>query len=738
MNAVARVRQLGGAVVAAGFIAVAATGMYRQANGDVSGAICFPIACAVAAACVAAAAGTRFQTAASWIALATLGQAASLQMIDAGPSLHYQHYLPVSTLLATRPAMLALVAFQTLAVALAVASGARDPGLGTRDPGFGIRDPGLGVRGSGLSSWRIGLAVLLSIATAATVSPDVTRYVSELAFAAYLQLLSIATIALAVSAVPDDALARIGARWLSEAADAGEPATQTLTGSRVHLDRFAWTAALATAVLAAALNLSSFERHPHVPDELHDLYHARYFAAGMLTMPAPPVPAAFDMDLMNYEPTRWYSPVAPGWPAVLAAGVAAGVPWAVNPVLTGVNVLLAYLVLGHLYHRRVTRLATVLLALSPWAIFLGMSFMTQTVTLTCALLAALGVIHARRTGGLRWGLFAGAALGALTLVRPLDGLIAAVLLGIWSIGAGGPRLRLLPLGALVIATAAVGALVLPYNAHLTGRALEFPINAYFDKYYHPNANALGFGPDRGLGWAIDPNPGHSPLDGVININLNAFGLNTDLFGWSTGSLIFITLLICSGRLNRSDRLMLAVIAAVVGAYFFYSFSGGPDFGARYWFLIVVPLVALTARGLQVIGSAWNGRAVFAAFALTAMAMVNFVPWRAIDKYHHFRGMRADVRMLAAEHHFGRDLVLVRGNRAPDYASAIIGNPIDLSSDATIYAWDRDAAVRAEVLRAYPDRRVWLIDGPSITGSGYRIAAGPLQPGAAMFLGLRKQ
>lgn len=139
-----------------------------------------------------------------------------------------------------------------------------------------------------------------------------------------------------------------------------------------------------------------------------------------------------------------------------------------------------------------------------------------------------------------------------------------------------------------------------------------------------------------------------------------------------------------------------------------------------------------------IGSAWNGRAVFAAFALTAMAMVNFVPWRAIDKYHHFRGMRADVRMLAAEHHFGRDLVLVRGNREPDYASAIIGNPIDLSSDATIYAWDRDAAVRAEVLRAYPDRRVWLIDGPSITGSGYRIAAGPLQPGAAMFLGLRKQ
>src|SRR5262249_57693807 len=116
------------------------------------------IACAVAAACVAAAAGTRFQTAASWIALATLGQAASLQMIDAGPSLHYQHYLPVSTLLATRPAMLALVAFQTLAVALAVASPARDPGLGARGAAFEVRDPGLGGSGLGLSALRIPLA----------------------------------------------------------------------------------------------------------------------------------------------------------------------------------------------------------------------------------------------------------------------------------------------------------------------------------------------------------------------------------------------------------------------------------------------------------------------------------------------------------------------------------------------------------------------------------------------------
>jgi hypothetical protein len=229
-----------------------------------------------------------------------------------------------------------------------------------------------------------------------------------------------------------------------------------------------------------------------------------------------------------------------------------------------------------------------------------------------------------------------------------------------------------------------------------------------------------------MGWPIDPNMGHSPLDGLINTNLNAFALNTDLFGWSTGSLIFAALFICTGRFSRSDWLMVTVIVTVVAAHFFYYFSGGPDFGARYWFLIVVPLVVLTARGIEAAERFAGPRAVLAAAALVVMSSINYLPWRAVDKYHHYRRMRPDMRVLAVEHRFGRDLVLVRGNRSPDYASAAIENPIDLSSDSTIYAWDRSAAVRAELLRAYPDRRVWLVDGPSITGSAFRVAGGPFQ------------
>jgi len=83
-------------------------------------------------------------------------------------------------------------------------------------------------------------------------------------------------------------------------------------------------------------------------------------------------------------------------------------------------------------------------------------------------------------------------------------------------------------------------------------------------------------------------------------------------------------------------------------------------------------------------------------------------------------MRPDIRSLSRECNFGRSLVLVRGASFPDYSSAAIYNPIDLQAAAPVYAWDRSPEVRAELLRLYPDRPVWTVEGPSITGAGYRV------------------
>lgn len=653
-----------------------------------------------------------------WLAVAIVGHAAALQTIEAGPLVHYQHYVPLADLASTRPWLLAILGVQTTLVSVALARRARH----RRAAGSERLPPR-----------RVATALLLSGVTAAAVSPDAVRYVSELAFAFVLQLLTIATIVVAVLAVPDASLTgaerRVRRVLGADASDAGS--------ARRPLDRFGWLAAAAATALAVMLSLFSYERHPHLPDEVVYLHHARYFADGRLTMPAPPVPGAFDLDLMHYDTDRWFSPVPPGWPAVLAAGVLAGAPWLVNPVLTGIIVLLAYRLLGHLYALRQARQATALLALSPWLLFLGMSFMTHTLALTTALTAMLAVVRARSTGAFRWGAAAGVAVAVTVLVRPLDGLIVGALVAAWSLGAGGRRLGRAPLLGLAIGTLAVSALALPYNRELTGSAFTFPMSAYTEKYYQANANAYGFGPDRGAGWALDPNPGHGPLDALINANLNAFGLSTDLFGWGAGSLIFVTLLVCAGRLTAADRLMVTAVAVVFAAHFFYYFSGGPDFGARYWFLMIVPLAALTARGIQVMERAAGTRVGLAVAALVVMSLVSYVPWRAVDKYRHFRRMRPDVGTLAATHQFSGDLVLVRGDRFPDYASAAVHNPIDLSGPSTIYAWDRDESVRAAAIGAYPGRRIWLVEGPSLTGAGYRVTEGPLSAAALLSEGVAR-
>ena len=79
--------------------------------------------------------------------------------------------------------------------------------------------------------------------------------------------------------------------------------------------------------MAAGLSVAVYQRHPHIPDEIAYIVHARYFAQGASSMPLPPVAEAFELDLMTYEDDRWYSPVPPGWPAVLAVGERMGVGW---------------------------------------------------------------------------------------------------------------------------------------------------------------------------------------------------------------------------------------------------------------------------------------------------------------------------------------------------------------------------------------------------------------------------
>ena len=684
---------------------------FNVSAGFVDGGVSLPVAAGVGLLIIAVTCPGRFRRAGLWAALALIGQAAALQLIEAGTGVRYQHYMrPLGRLLTdANPVFPAFVALQALLVA-----------AGLYRKRSSIR------RGLGglFRGWQIAGIIFVLFVSSAALSRYLTVYIPELAFATIIEMISLGNVALAVWALPGESLRTFRTRVLSFlGGDEGAPGE----GAACRIDTFSIAAALWVTAAAALLSAFSYEMIPHIPDEGAYFYHARYFAEGMLTAPAPPVTEAFDIELMDFGGGRWWSAQLPGWPAMLSLGFLFGAPWLVNPVLAGVNIVLTYLLITEIYGRRIAKMVVLLLCVSPWYIFMAMNFMPHTFTLTVFLAAALGVALPRRTGTPWWALAGGLGLGAISLVRPLEAVAAALVLGLWALGVGGKRLRVSAIAAFAVGTAAAGSLGLYYNRLLTGSPLTFPFMAYTDKFYGPGVNALGFGPEKGFGWTtIDPFPGHGAIDVGVNALLNVFSINTELFGWGAGSLLFSALFLFAGRKARADYLMMAVIAVVVALHSFYWFSGGPDFGARYWYLVIVPVAALTARGIQLLlqSAPWGAEAAAAVVLMSGITIVSFFPWRAIDKYFHYRSIVPGAERLAEENGFGRSLVLVRGNRHVDYASAAVYLPADFEDGSPVYAWDRSPGVRRRLLLSFPGRDVWIVNGPTITGGGFEMAGGP--------------
>ena len=706
-------------LVLAGIILVGASfglSAFRDGRGILTGKFVLPMSAGIGLAVFGCLAATAWRAFAGWLCVALVGEAASLQMIDAGRLIHFQHYRSLSDLLQQHSLELTIVVLQTCIVAYAITKHIGSIAAWLR---------------SNIGYWKLAIGSLFLVLAGAAVTPDLKIYGASLLIGAWVQIVTLGTVMIMAASVPKLAMERISVKI--DVLLAGSDGQADI---RPRLDRFAVSAALFVVLLASALSVFVYQAYPHVPDEAQYLFQARYMAAGQLTVKPPVVPEAFSLYMVPYLDDRWYSIFSPGWPAMLAVGVWAGVEWLVNPVLAGVCILLAYLFFQQVYDRRTARLAVILLSCSPWFIFMGMNLMGHMFTLASALAAAVILLNSLASRRVWMCLLAGGLIGVVSLIRPLDGAIVAVLLGTTVLFYSSTwRQRILSASALVLGTIATASLIFPYDAAVTGNAFAMPIDAYYTKYFWPKVMALGFGPERGMGWGLDAFPGHSPLEALINTALNTSLLQSELFGWGVGSLLIIVFFVLSGKARRKDLWAVLSIAVVVLTYGLFWYHGGPDFGARYWFVSIIPLVALTVSGLEWIGRTVSGsmkrRVMLAVLCLTSLALTCYIPWRSADKYYGYLGIDPSIRDLARDHHFGKSLVLVRGSESPDYQAAWTLNPVNFDGDLPVFAFDKGTAVQTPLLSSYADRQVWLVDGPSITGGGYRVEAGPLDAEQAL-------
>ncbi|MFI5213600.1 MAG: hypothetical protein ACHQU8_03605, partial [Gemmatimonadales bacterium] len=96
---------------------------------------------------------------------------------------------------------------------------------------------------------------------------------------------------------------------------------------------FAGAMAALLAALAVAVTLYVFASNPRNVDGFAQLFQARMFLAGRAWMPPPAELANFGTLQMILGPDKWYAQYPPGQSAVLAAGLAAGAWWLLNPLL---------------------------------------------------------------------------------------------------------------------------------------------------------------------------------------------------------------------------------------------------------------------------------------------------------------------------------------------------------------------------------------------------------------------
>jgi hypothetical protein len=419
--------------------------------------------------------------------------------------------------------------------------------------------------------------------------------------------------------------------------------------------------ALAFAVAAAAagvlLSAYLFERNPHLVDTIAQLFQARIFLAGDLTAAAPDHPEFFLGQHLVRHGGRWFSQYPPGQPALLAAGLAIGAPWLINPLFAAGTIALVYAAARRLLGEGSARLAAALYLVSPFALFMSASYMNHITTGFFLALALYGSVRAVEDGAGRvgWAVVAGLALGLAGLIRPLESAAWAAVLGFWMLLRGGWRPAVAAGAACVLAVSPL----LAYNAATTGDALRF-------------GYTLLWGDGHGLGFHIDPwGEPFTPLKSFAMTALDLQRLNAFLFEWPFPSLLFaIAGLVVAGwdRRRRAPAALLAALAfAAPFAYFFY-WHRDDYLGPRFLFASVIPLILLTALGVVALDErAGRWRGAFRVAVLTGMlcALALNVPESAGVIAGRLPGMKLHPDREAREAGVERALVFVKvgwGNR----------------------------------------------------------------------------
>ncbi len=291
------------------------------------------------------------------------------------------------------------------------------------------------------------------------------------------------------------------------------------------------------------INRTVFERLPHLEDEFAYLYQAKIFARGQAyVLRNEPIKQLWQPFVIQPETSpdgilRRFGKYTPGWPLLLAMGVAVGQPWVVNAFLSMLSVLFVYRMAREIFDEAVGLASALLMAISPMVLLLNASLMNHTSALFMSILFVYGYWRTTHHGKRRyvWAALAGLALGWVLITRPLSAVAIGAPVALHALSRlldvlGAPRRKpgLLPTLSVLIVLA---LFVLPttllwplFNHIWTG---DWRTNTYTLLWEY---DRVGFGPGYGLMAG-----GHTLTYGWRNMRTDMEVWLRDLFGWTLDS-----------------------------------------------------------------------------------------------------------------------------------------------------------------------------------------------------------
>jgi len=325
-----------------------------------------------------------------------------------------------------------------------------------------------------------------------------------------------------------------------------------------------------------------FDARPLHVDALTQGFQAHVFAEGRLGVPVPEDPRFFSSALVIEHEGRAFSQFPPGWSALLALGLLAGLPWLVAPLCGALAVwALHRLLREHGADERTAFFTAALFGLSPWIAFNAASWMSHVPTLCFILLGSAALVRGMRPPrGWLWAGLGGAALGAATLVRPLEGVAFGLPATVWvAARAWRERGARSALAGFAVGGSLLIGVLLAYNQVMHGSPTRFGFE-------------LQWGPEHGLGFHEAPwGPPHTVLRGLQLVNGYLLALQLLFFDAPAPSLLLaLGGLLLARRLDALDRYLLSGSALVLLGYLAF-WGEGHDLGPRY-LIPLAPVVAI--------------------------------------------------------------------------------------------------------------------------------------------------